>query len=194
MRRALLIVVLGAAVIAGAAAVWAGDDSGRAPTTGSVSLIGDSLNVGIEPYLGAALPGWTIRAENEVGRATREGLAVLERDRASLGRVVVVSLGTNDPQDDARGFRSHVRRALELAGRRCLVWATIWRDGPGEALNEVLLQEARANRSLTLVEWDAMLAARPDWLAPDGMPATPAGYRARAEAVADAVRGCEATS
>ena len=191
MLRALPIVVLVLAGLAGAILLWPRDEAASTPSTGVVSLIGDSLNVGIEPYLADALPGWVVRTENEVGRASAEGIDVIERERASLGRVVAVSLGTNDPQDDPSTFRGHVRRALGLVGQRCVVWVRIWRNGPNEAFNDVLAEEAQANRLLTLVEWDSMLVAHPEWLAADGVHATPDGYRARTLAVAAAVRSCE---
>ena len=105
---------------------------------------------------------------------------------------VVISLGTNDPRGSAAAFAQDVERALDVAGRgRCLVWATIWRDGgPDEELNAVLRAAAAAHAELRLLEWDAMLADHPEWLAPDGLHGSPEGYAARAVEAARLVREC----
>jgi lysophospholipase L1-like esterase len=189
MRRALLVAVV--AALALAAAILLLDDEPRSGRTGAVTTVGDSLNVGIEPYLQQELPGWTITGDDAVGRRTDEGIEALEQLGAEPAPVLVVSLGTNDPREDVDGFREGVRALLALAGpERCVVWATIWRDGPDEAFNDVLADEAGDNRSLRLVEWHRMVAEHPDWLAGDGVHGTPEGYAARAAALADAAADC----
>ena len=161
-------------------------------TGGTATLVGDSLNVGVERYLPAALPHWQIVANDRVGRSTAEGLSELEAGRPPLSPYVVVSLGTNDPPGAVDGFRAGVARALRLIGpNRCVIWATIWRDGaPNDAFNAVLRDAAAANHRLRLVEWAAMIAAHPDWLAGDGLHGNETGYRERARAVAAATRSC----
>jgi lysophospholipase L1-like esterase len=159
---------------------------------GTVTLVGDSLNVGIEPYVPDALPGWKVVANDQVGRVTAEGIAELEAGRPALSNYVVVSLGTNDPPTEVATFREDVRRFLELVGpNRCVAWATIWRDGqPNDGFNDVLRDAARANRRLILVEWAEMIEQRPELLAPDGLHGSENGYRERARAVAAALKRC----
>jgi hypothetical protein len=156
---------------------------------GVVVLVGDSLNVGTAPYLRDELPGWAVRNDSVVGRQTDEGLAAL----ANLpgAEPVVGSLGTNDAHD-AAAFADDVRRALRVAGPgRCLVWATIWRDGePDDAFNDVLRDVATADRNLRLLEWAAMVAHDRTLLAPDGLHGSPEGYAARAAEAARLVRDC----
>lgn len=187
---ALFAALLAAAAVTTLLAFRHGGD--RAPAGGAVALVGDSLNVGVEPYLPAALPGFDVVANDRVGRRTEEGIAEIEQGRVRLAPHVVVSLGTNDSPSAVAAFRAAVGRLLELIGPdRCLVWATIWRDGaPSEALNQVLRDAAAANRRMRLVEWAAMVQDHPDWLAPDGLHGSPAGYRERANATASAVRDC----
>lgn len=157
-----------------------------------MALVGDSLNVGVEPYLGKALPGFEVIADDRVGRPTREGIERIEQGRARLAPYVVVSLGTNDPPGGVDDFRRDVARVTGLVGEgRCLVWATIWREGaPSDAFNGVLRDAAAANRRMRLVEWAEMVQAHRDWLAPDGLHGTETGYRERARAIAAAVRDC----
>ena len=163
-----------------------------AASRGTVTLVGDSLNVGIEPHVPGALPGWKLVANDRVGRTTPEGIAELEAGRPTLSNYVVVSLGTNDPPTSVTAFRKDVERFLELTGpNRCVVWATIWRDGePNDAFNQILRDAAGANRRVTLVEWAEMVEENPKLLAPDGLHGNDDGYRARARAVAAAVKGC----
>jgi hypothetical protein len=168
------------------------DKPAASASRGTVTLVGDSLNVGVERYLPDALPGWAIVANDRVGRSTPEGIAELEAGRPGLSSHVVVSLGTNDPPQDVTGFRADVARVLELVGpNRCVVWATIWRDGaPNDAFNTVLRDAAGSNRRLRLVEWATMLQDHPEWLAADGLHGNETGYRERARAVAGAATGC----
>jgi hypothetical protein len=193
MRTLLLLASL--VIVAATVALVAVRDEGAAPTTqppGAVTLVGDSLNVGIEPYLPAELERWKITNRNEVGRRTASGVEVLRDEGRALARHVVVSLGTNDSADDAAGFRRQVREALSIAGvARCVVWVNLAVSWESFApLNDVLVEEASRVDNLRVVDWAALLEEHPDWLAADGVHGTEDGYRARARAVADAVRGC----
>jgi lysophospholipase L1-like esterase len=188
MRKLLVLVVLVA--VAAVVVVLARDDGGP-ERTGSVTLVGDSLNVGIEPYLADVLPGWRIQTDDEVGRGTTAGLEALHALGSRLSPTVVISLGTNDPVGSDDAFRASVAEALAFAGsRRCVVWVTIFDGEPREELNRVLREAADANRNLRLVEWATMVEEEPELLAGDGVHGTAEGYSRRAEAVADAVRGC----
>ena len=190
MRLLLLVAVLSVAAVAGALLVEHG--GGASPRrVGSVTMVGDSLNIGTEPPLRTALRGWSIETDDVVGRRSDEGIAALERIGDGLAPVVVISLGTNDTQSDAEGFRTDVRHVLRLAGDgRCVVWATIWRHGANDAFNTVLADEADAAHNLRLVGWDEMASAHPAWLALDGIHPTGEGYAARAAAVAREARSC----
>ena len=168
------------------------DEPATAVSRGTATLVGDSLNVGVERYLPGALPGWRIVANDRVGRSTPEGIAELEAGRPRLSSHVVVSLGTNDPPAAVAAFRADVARLLELVGpNRCVIWATIWRDGaPNDAFNGVLRDAADVNRRLRLVEWAEMARAHPGWLAADRLHGNERGYRERARAVAEETKGC----
>ncbi len=190
MRLVIVLAFVAVAVAAAAVVVRRGDDT-PAKRTGSLTMVGDSLNVGVEPYLEEQLAGWRIEMDDEVGRGSDAGIAALAGIGSELGSVVVVSLGTNDPQEDPDAFRADVRELLSLAGSgRCVVWATIWRDGANAAFNEVLADEAGANRALQLVKWHEMVEEHPEWLIGDGVHGSPEGYAARAEETARVARDC----
>ena len=114
--RITLALVLAVAITAAIVVARQVDDESSATTTGAVTLVGDSLNVGIEPYLAKELPGWRVDAHDTVGRATAEGVDELRARRRSLAPVVVVSLGTNDAEGSEDEFR-HARRRRDR-GRR----------------------------------------------------------------------------
>lgn len=193
MRSSLFFATLLVVVAVGALVVVRNPLSpSPAVTRGTVTLVGDSLNVGIEPYVPDALPGWKIVTNDQVGRVTPQGIDELEAGRPALSNYVVVSLGTNDPPAAVTAFRRDVRRFLELVGpNRCVAWATIWRDGkPNEEFNGVLRDAARANRRVRLIEWAEMVERSPDLLAADGLHGSEDGYRERAREVAAAVKSC----
>ena len=157
----------------------------------SVLLIGDSLGLGIQPYLSGLLPGWSVTSDSRTGRPLAEGL---ERWRAERGGAAVnaFSLFTNDSPAGTAALESAVR---ETAGAGCAVWATIVRPPVGgtsyaraNALLQRLAQELPGH--LVLVPWAAAVADHPEYLGPDGVHATAAGYRARAQLYAQAIQAC----
>ena len=191
--RLSLAIVLAVAIAVAVYAVTRSDDS-PAHATGSATLVGDSLNVGIEPYLDDALPSWRIDAHDRVGRATREGIDELRSLGGRLAPVVVVSLGTNDSDGSEPDFRQLVNRAVAIVGpRRCLVWATVVRDGtPRTGFNQVLEDARSEHPNIRLVEWATLVGENSELLAGDLVHGTPEGYARRAEETARAVRDCPA--
>jgi lysophospholipase L1-like esterase len=124
-----------------------------------------------------------------------EGVALLRAQAPHLERVVVVSLGTNDDPRFVSAFRTGVRQVLAIAGpTRCVVWTNIARPPAAgasyDAYNRVLAAQAVAHRNLVVVDWQALVRKHPAWLRADGVHATAAGYRARAAAIAAAVKEC----
>jgi hypothetical protein len=167
---------------------------GRQRVPRRVLVLGDSLAWDNRPHLARALPRWRIENEVWFARKAVEGPAVL-RTRRPLPRVIHVSLGSADDPERVRAFRQAVARTMRIAGpRRCVVWANVWRpvpDGPGfEAINAVLADEAAARPNLLVVDWNSLVAANQHWLVPDHVHVYADGNRARAAAVAAAVRAC----
>ena len=192
MRITLLLLLAVAVAAATFVAVRRAADDDADSAKGAVTLVGDSLNVGVEPYLEDALPGWRVDAHDEVGRATREGVAELRARRTKLAPVVVVSLGTNDAEGTEDEFRALVGDAIRVVGpSRCLVWATIVRDGEERAgFDDVLRDAAAEHPNVQLAEWASLVSDDPTLLAGDRVHGTPDGYARRAEETARAIRGC----
>ena len=157
----------------------------------SVLVVGDSLAEGSGPYLPDYLPGWKISQSAYTGRQTADGVAEIV-SRGSLPPVLVVSLGTNDDPSATDTFAGQIQSVLDAAGpSRCVVWPNIVRppyNGVSYAgYNRELASAARSNPNLIVVDWRGMIARHPEWVIYDGVHGTPAGYDARARAIAQAV-------
>jgi lysophospholipase L1-like esterase len=155
----------------------------------SVLVIGDSLAVGLRPYLAEQL-GTDVAWDAKSGRTTPQGLVAL---RAALKVVrptaVVVSLGTNDGSSPAR-FQDRINRTLAAIGDRCVVWTNIYRParkGPYAPLNAVLASEATRVSRLHLVDWLGAVRRQAVTL-PDGLHPNSAGFEYRGKLIADAVK------
>jgi lysophospholipase L1-like esterase len=163
-----------------------------------VLVVGDSLAVGMRPYLGTMLGSSEVVWDARSGRTTPEGLVRL---RARLHEVtphtVVISLGTNDGPDPQR-FAERIQRALDaIPASACVVWVDINRPprkGRYHGLNRVLERAAVDDPRMVLVHWDRAVLHRSVSL-PDGLHPDAPGFHYRSLMVAGAIaRGCTAAA
>jgi lysophospholipase L1-like esterase len=164
-----------------------------APAPRTVLDLGDSLSVGTDPYLRMQLRDYRIDRLYDVGLHAHDAASIVTRSRRSLPSVLVVSAGTNDDPRLVSTFWRSVAGIVQVAGSdRCVVWPTIARPpavgASYEGMNRALAQLAARNSNLVLVDWRRMVQRHPGWLARDGVHVSVAGYRARAAAIAAAVR------
>jgi lysophospholipase L1-like esterase len=163
-----------------------------------VLVVGDSLAVGMKPFLGDLLGSSEVVWDARSGRTTPEGLVQLRaRLREVTPRAVVISLGTNDGPDPRR-FADRIQRALDaIPAGACVVWADINRPprkGRYHALNRVLERTAAHDPRMVLVHWDRAVA-RGTVALPDGLHPDAAGFRYRSLMIAGALaRGCTAAA
>jgi lysophospholipase L1-like esterase len=163
-----------------------------------VLVVGDSLAVGMKPYLGGLLGASEVVWDARSGRTTPEGVIHLRaRLRQVTPQTVVISLGTNDGPDPAR-FASRIRSALEaIPPSACIVWTDINRPprkGRYHGLNRVLEQAAARDPRMVLVHWDRAVLHHSVSL-PDGLHPDAAGFEYRSRMVAGAIaRGCTAAA
>jgi len=94
-----------------------------------VFVVGDSLTVGAEPWLGDAVRarGWRLTGvDARVGRTVTEGLAVLKRRARTLPPTVIVALGTNNLGASAADIEAWVATARRTVGdNRELGWVNL---------------------------------------------------------------------
>jgi hypothetical protein len=167
----------------------------RDPVPGhrAVFDVGDSLALGTRPYLRTVLRGYELRHVHDIGLHAYDVPSVLRGERRRLPGVIVVSGGTNDDPRGVSTFHRAVLDVLAIAGPgRCVVWPTIVRPpavgASYDRLNRTLSILAARHRSLVVVDWVGLVARHRAWLAADGVHTSAAGYRARAQAIAKAVR------
>lgn len=160
----------------------------RIPRT--VFVLGDSLTVGTEPWLGRALAhrGWSlVGVDARVGRAVPEGLAVLERRaRHRLPGTVLVALGTNDLGAAPSTVRSWLSRARAIVGHRRLVWVNLCLDpGVDPRLSafrriDTALQTYAPRFGVQVADWCTFATRHGITSGPDGIHYSLDGYRRRA--------------
>jgi hypothetical protein len=168
-----------------------------AGTRRTMTVIGDSLAVGMKPYLGAALPGWTVTVDGRVGRPLAEGMGLVRSADLppAASSVLAISLFTNDDPRGTAQLSAAVDESLEKVGAGgCVIWATIARepvDGVSyAAANALLARKARSTPRLQLVDWAGYVAAHPGTLSGGNVHPGPAGYQARTALYAQAAAGC----
>ena len=167
-----------------------------AQNAGPVLVVGDSLEVGTEPYLRQELSGVDLTVDALKGRPSSEGVDVLRSAIRPEHEVVVFDLGTNDDPANPSGLAASLDAARQIAGDRCMVVATINRPSLGgvsdDGLNGVI-QRFATSTGAQVADWRAA-AARPGVLGTDGVHGTAEGYAVRGRLVADAIRSCGATA
>ena len=157
-----------------------------APPSGPVYVLGDSLTVGMAPYLPALLPGRSVEIDGKTGRTATEGLDILATRKAPLPPTVVMALGTNDIESPEE-FTAVVNETMALLGPRRVIWVNI--ASPRSQPFNVDLDAARTHYpNLEIIDWASVMAAHPEDLVADQIHNTDAGYRLRAEVIASALQ------
>jgi hypothetical protein len=156
-----------------------------------IDVIGDSLTVGIEPYLPALVKPYNIpvRIDARVSRRTSDGLTQLTQMAPVPGAVVVMALGTNDA--DLSSYSAYIDAVMaKLPDALRVVWLTVQRPGGEPHINAAIQQAAitYAGR-LIVADWASELLSHPEYLGGAGPHCTPAGYQARAAFILGAALG-----
>jgi lysophospholipase L1-like esterase len=128
------------------------------------------------------------------GRNSTVALARLKALLTPHDSVVVFAVGTNDDPAHPKVLQDNLRRARSIAGRRCLVLATLSRPPVNnhsyEGLNRVIVRFASRDSRTVTFDWRRYARTHPERMASDQVHADPAGYRARAQQAYRATRAC----
>ncbi|MEI2641923.1 MAG: hypothetical protein U0R28_02675 [Candidatus Nanopelagicales bacterium] len=148
---------------------------------------GDSLTIGSSNAIKANLASefLSITVDAEVGRSTPTGISRLYAGQSA--NVWVVALGTNDAPDPVT-MRRNVKSVLAQAGKRPVLWVSVWRSESYLPVNRMLSRLDRKYSQLAVLRWDKVIAKNPTLLAADKIHLTPTGYEIRGQMIADAVR------
>ena len=141
------------------------DDERRPTTRARVTLVGDSLNVGIEPYLREELPGLaaSTRTTASDGRRT-EGIDELESWEATSPPSSSSASARTTPTDPRRQFRGarRPRRSSSSGPTAASSGRRSSATGRRERASTTCFADARgATPNVRLVDWAAMVAEQP---------------------------------
>jgi lysophospholipase L1-like esterase len=129
--------------------------------------------------------GWSPDITAEDGRAVEWGLEQVE-GLDEVPAVVVVGFGTNPgltPDRFPERVTDMVDALMSRGAATVLWWAPPAADDADRADRAEALQAA-AGGPLIVADWPAELAAHPDWVGPDGIHYTDAGYAGLAAFIA----------
>jgi lysophospholipase L1-like esterase len=159
-------------------------------TAPSVYVLGDSLTVGVEPYLKRALAqqGWKLTGvDGRVNRTVDEGLRILRTKASRLPDTVVLALGSNDLTARQADVQRWLRQARAAAGPdRRLIWINIYVDlteRPELKRYRVIddaLAVAAPQYDIEIGDWDTYVERHDVPQQGDGVHYTDKGYRVRA--------------
>ncbi|MBP1174482.1 lysophospholipase L1-like esterase [Paenibacillus sp. PvR133] len=139
-----------------------------------VTMIGDSVTVGIEPYLKEQLPNMTV--DGKVGRQMSQAIKVINELSAQgkLGDQVIIELGTNGPFS-----KDQLRDVLQsLSGARQVILVTTrvpkgWQD----TANDTIAQVAGEYSNVSVVDWYSASVGKDEYFYRDGVHLKPDGSR-----------------
>lgn len=149
-----------------------------------ITLVGDSLGVGVTPVLQDTYP--KLISDAKVSRQFYEGYGVVQAllSEGRLGSVVVVELGTNGDIDE-----SDLRALVDLiGGSRKIVFVNIQVDRSWCARDNKTLADVLPDYPNTAIaDWYSASVGQPDYFASDMVHPNSAGALVLADVIADAV-------
>jgi len=155
------------------------------PGATTVLVVGDSVILGAETQVPAALAGWKVTFDAKESRRIQAGISLLKARKGPTPRVVVIHLCTNWAE---AGYAKQIDDAMaELDGVDRVVWVTCepWRLEVASANADI---EGAAGRypNLVVADW-AALAERPGYSYSDHLHLKTPGAVALAALVAEKV-------
>jgi hypothetical protein len=152
------------------------------PVAGPVTAVGDSIMLDIQPELTVDVPG--VSVDGLVSRQFEAGIGVVQADRAAgtLGKVLVVELGTNGTVTS-----SDVDAMMQAAsGVTRVVFVNVCVPRPWAAGDNAVLAAgvARYPGVAVLADWNALATPHPEWFTADQVHLNPTGAAALAALIA----------
>jgi hypothetical protein len=106
----------------------------------------------------------------------------------TLGPTVIVSVGYNDDPDRYAGNIEHALDALRAVGVTRVLWATLKVDRPAYAgMNDAIRNAAAQHPEVSVIDWNGVAQAHPEWFQPDGLHPNADGAEAMARLFHDAL-------
>jgi lysophospholipase L1-like esterase len=194
MARRLAGAMVGVALMALLLTVPSAGASG----TGSVLVVGDSLEVLTSPYLKRYLPGVPLTVNAEGGYNSYQILDLFEESYDPSQSVIVFDAGTNDNPAYPQILAGNLNAVAARIGDRCMVVPTIHGltvNGIGnEGKNRVVEAFAASRLGTQVPDWAGAVATHPELMQSDDLHPIPAGADLRAQLIAQGIQGCLAYS
>ena len=152
------------------------------PVPGPVTAVGDSIMLDIQPELTGDLPDVTV--DGLVSRQFEAGIGVVQaaRSAGTLGKVLVVELGTNGtvtPSDVDAMMQAAQGVTRVVFVNVCVPRA--WAAGDNAVLAAGV---ARYPGVAVLADWNALATPHPEWFTADQVHLSPTGAAALAALIA----------
>jgi lysophospholipase L1-like esterase len=153
-----------------------------------ITVIGDSVIVGVEPYLKDKLP--KIKVDGKVGRQMSHAKELIDelRSQRILGDRIIIELGTNGPFN-----KDHLRNLLDaLSGAKQVLVVTTrvpkgWQDSVNATIKEVTVEFDNAK----VVDWYTASEGKAEYFYKDGVHLKPEGSKYYASLLTDALKETE---
>jgi lysophospholipase L1-like esterase len=157
------------------------------PPDPKLFVVGDSVSLGAQGAINARLSyhGWHVTQVSRESLHTWEANGIVDANRAAIGEVVVVQLGTNDGMDPglfAQWLDGLMGRLIDV---RRVYWINLRNFAPWvPAANQVIAEAATRWRNLRVIDWNAAASPDPSLVHGDGYHLNPAGQEAMAHLLA----------
>jgi hypothetical protein len=152
----------------------------------TVYVLSDSVILGAQAQIQAALPGWQVTFDSKVSRSIYAGLSILSHLTGPPPRVVVIHLCTNWSQ---MTFGHEIDAAMaSLAGVDRVIWVTCtpWNPGVISADAAIGVASVQYRPRVVVADW-AAVSATPGYTYADGLHLKTAGAEAMAKLIAPLV-------
>ncbi len=157
---------------------------GSGPAT--LFVLSDSVILGAQPQIQAALPGWQVTFDSKVSRSIYAGVSILAQRTGPRPRVVVIHLCTNWSQTT---FGHEIDQAMAaLSGVDRVIWVTCtpWNPGVISADAAIGTASVQYRPRVVVADW-AAISATPGYTYNDGLHLKTAGAQAMARLIAPLV-------
>lgn len=152
----------------------------------TVTAIGDSVMLGVSPYLEKSLPG--IHIDAEIGRQMRQAddlIPAMKTQNRIDGGIIIIGLGTNGAF--SKKDLDSLLRPLDSAKQILLINTRVPRDWE-QNVNGMLAKAAAQNPKVTLVDWYSASKDHPEYFRSDGVHLEPEGAEAYTSMLLQAIK------
>ncbi|MBU5210844.1 hypothetical protein MHI39_13910 [Heyndrickxia sp. FSL K6-6286] len=151
----------------------------------SITAIGDSVLLGVSPYLEKMIPG--IVVDGKVGRQMIDAQEVIDqlKSQGKLGEQIIIELGTNGlfNQDKLRSLLDSIKNSKHIY----LVNTRVPREWQ-DKVNENLAEVAKDYKNTTVIDWYSSSKEVENYFYEDGVHLKPKGAEYYATLIMNAVQ------